>query len=39
MYKYSPEEVKKIANQDLRMPPKATYIEPKLRSGITIYEF
>jgi uncharacterized protein (DUF1015 family) len=21
------------------MPPKSTYIEPKLRSGITIYEF
>lgn len=32
-------EVKEIADEDLRMPPKATYIEPKLRSGITIYEF
>ncbi len=32
-------EVKKIADAGLRMPPKATYIEPKLRSGITIYEY
>lgn len=32
-------EVKKIADEGLTMPPKATYIEPKLRSGITIYEF
>ncbi len=31
--------VKKIAEQGLTMPPKSTYIEPKLRSGITIYEF
>ena len=27
------------ANEDLAMPPKSTFIEPKLRSGITIYEF
>src|SRR5690625_441426 len=33
------EEVKQIADENLVMPPKATYIEPKLRSGITIYEF
>lgn len=33
------EEVKQIADEELTMPPKATYIEPKLRSGITIYEF
>ncbi len=32
-------EIKEIADEDLKMPPKATYIEPKLRSGITIYEF
>lgn len=33
------DEIKKIADEGFRMPPKATYIEPKLRSGITIYEF
>ncbi|WP_103864633.1 DUF1015 domain-containing protein [Aquimarina sp. I32.4] len=32
-------QIKKIADQGLTMPPKSTYIEPKLRSGITIYEF
>lgn len=33
------QEMKKIADEGLKMPPKSTYIEPKLRSGITIYEF
>ncbi len=33
------EEIKAIADEGLVMPPKSTYIEPKLRSGITIYEF
>lgn len=33
------EEIKKVADEDLIMPPKSTYIEPKLRSGLTIYEF
>jgi len=33
------DQIKKIADQGLKMPPKSTYIEPKLRSGITIYEF
>jgi uncharacterized protein (DUF1015 family) len=32
-------EMKTIANEGLTMPPKSTFIEPKLRSGITIYEF
>ncbi|SDB43306.1 Uncharacterized conserved protein, DUF1015 family [Flavobacteriaceae bacterium MAR_2010_188] len=32
-------QMKKIADEGLTMPPKSTYIEPKLRSGITIYEF
>jgi len=32
-------QIRKIADQGLKMPPKSTYIEPKLRSGITIYEF
>ncbi|MBU2940603.1 DUF1015 domain-containing protein [Lacinutrix sp. C3R15] len=33
------QEMKKIADEGLKMPPKSTYIEPKLRSGVTIYEF
>lgn len=33
------EELKQIADEGLTMPPKSTYIEPKLRNGILIYEF
>lgn len=33
------EELKNIADDGLKMPPKSTFIEPKLRSGVTIYEF
>ncbi len=33
------EQMKQIADDGLKMPPKSTYILPKLRSGITIYEF
>ena len=33
------DEMKKISDEGLTMPPKSTYIEPKLRSGVTIYEF
>ena len=32
------EEIKEIADAGLIMPPKSTYIEPKLRSGLAIYE-
>ncbi len=32
-------EMKAIANNHFTMPPKSTFIEPKLRSGVTIYEF
>ncbi|PNQ72669.1 DUF1015 domain-containing protein [Hanstruepera neustonica] len=32
-------EMKQIADEGLKMPPKSTFIEPKLRSGVTIYEF
>ncbi|MEM8999961.1 MAG: DUF1015 domain-containing protein [Bacteroidota bacterium] len=31
-------EIKAIADANLVMPPKSTYIEPKLRSGLAIYE-
>ena len=33
------EQMKRIADEGLKMPPKSTYILPKLRSGITIYEY
>ena len=33
------EQLKAVANAGLKMPPKSTYISPKLRSGLTIYEF
>ncbi|WP_109298998.1 DUF1015 domain-containing protein [Aquimarina sp. AU474] len=39
LFPASVEQMKKIADEGLKMPPKSTYIEPKLRSGITIYEF
>jgi len=35
----SVEQLKIVADNDLIMPPKSSYIEPKLRSGLTIYEF
>lgn len=31
-------EIKKIADNHLIMPPKSTYIEPKFRSGLVVYE-
>lgn len=31
-------EIKAIADADLIMPPKSTYIEPKFRSGLVVYE-
>ena len=33
------EEIKTLADNNLTMPPKSTYIEPKLRNGLIIYEF
>lgn len=32
-------EIKEVSDAEMIMPPKSTYIEPKLRSGLTIYEF
>jgi uncharacterized protein (DUF1015 family) len=32
-------ELMQIADNNLILPPKSTYIEPKIRSGITIYDF
>ena len=31
-------EIKALADQKLIMPPKSTYIEPKFRSGLLVYE-
>jgi uncharacterized protein (DUF1015 family) len=39
MLPLSIQEIKETADEGLIMPPKSTYIEPKLRSGLTIYEF
>ncbi len=32
-------QVKTVADEHLIMPPKSTWVEPKLRSGMTIYSF
>lgn len=39
MYNISMQEVKRVADEHLIMPPKSTWVEPKLRSGMTIYSF
>lgn len=33
------ETIKNVSDNNLCMPPKSTFIEPKLRSGLTIYKF
>jgi uncharacterized protein (DUF1015 family) len=38
LYPSSIDEIKKIADHQLIMPPKSTYIEPKFRSGLLVYE-
>ena len=38
LYPASIEEIKFLADNDLTMPPKSTYIEPKFRNGLIIYE-
>jgi len=39
LYPISINQLKDIADNGLKMPHKSTYILPKLRSGLTIYEF
>jgi len=39
LFPTSVSQLKSVADARLTMPPKSTYIEPKLRSGLTIYEF
>jgi uncharacterized protein (DUF1015 family) len=38
MFPSSIAEIKQIVDDGLVMPPKTTYIEPKLRSGLIMYE-
>lgn len=37
LHPVSPGELKKVADLSRIMPPKSTWIEPKMRSGLTIY--
>jgi uncharacterized protein (DUF1015 family) len=37
LYPATIEQVKRVADNQLIMPPKSTWVEPKLRSGLTIY--
>ena len=37
LYPIRMEQVKKVADNHMIMPPKSTWVEPKLRSGLTIY--
>lgn len=37
LYPVSMDQVKKVADAQLIMPPKSTWVEPKMRSGLTIY--
>lgn len=38
LFPASIDEIKALANNNQIMPPKSTYIEPKLRSGLVVYE-
>lgn len=38
LYPSNINEIKAFADNDLIMPPKSTYIEPKFRSGLIVYE-
>ena len=35
----SKQQIKNLAKNHSSLPPKSTWIEPKLRSGMTVYEF
>ncbi len=37
LYPVSTQQLKAVADANMIMPPKSTWIEPKLRSGLTIY--
>lgn len=33
------EDIKNLAHEEQTMPPKSTYIEPKIRNGLIVYEY
>ena len=37
LFPLSIDQVKRVADNQMIMPPKSTWVEPKLRSGLTIY--
>jgi uncharacterized protein (DUF1015 family) len=37
LYPVSMHQVKRVADNQMIMPPKSTWVEPKMRSGLTIY--
>lgn len=37
LYPATMDQVKRVADHQMIMPPKSTWVEPKLRSGLTIY--
>ncbi len=37
LYPVDIHDIKRVADNNLTMPPKSTWVEPKLRSGLTIY--
>ena len=39
LFPHKIEEITSLADIGENMPPKSTWIEPKLRSGLTIYEY
>ncbi|KAB1066082.1 DUF1015 domain-containing protein [Salibacter halophilus] len=38
VYPVTVEQLKNVADNNMIMPPKSTWVEPKLRSGLTIYD-
>lgn len=38
LYPATLEDIKSVADNNLHMPPKTTWVEPKLRSGLTIFD-
>ena len=38
MFPTSMEELMDVADEDMTMPPKSTWFEPKLRSGLFIHD-
>ncbi|NLL62369.1 MAG: DUF1015 domain-containing protein [Candidatus Atribacteria bacterium] len=39
LFPTSTKEIKEISDKTLIMPPKSTWFEPKLRSGISVHQF